>query len=124
MLMRGAVCVTEINAPASGYGSGFNRTPLTTLKTAQLAPTPRAMVSNVTTVNIGERIRRRTTCRISLTTVTIRPPAFARRRQTGTKRSIHRRRGEVRSFLPGSWDADDFAAEQAASVAAMAGGPR
>jgi len=62
LILRGAaVCQTPIRAPASGYGSGFNRTPLTTLKTALLAPTPMAMVSTVTTVNIGERIRRRTT---------------------------------------------------------------
>jgi len=62
LILRGAaVCQTPISAPASGYGSGFNRTPLTTLKTALLVPTPMAMVSTVTTVNIGERIRRRTT---------------------------------------------------------------
>jgi hypothetical protein len=30
---------------------------------------------NVTAVNIGERISRRTTCRISLATVTFQPPA-------------------------------------------------
>src|ERR1019366_8877876 len=69
----GAAWLTEINAPGSGYGSGFNRTPLTTLKTALLAPTPMAMVSNVTIVNIGERIRRRTTWRISLRIVTFEP---------------------------------------------------
>ena len=57
--------------PGSGYGSGFSRTPFTTLKTALFAPTPMAIVSSVTTVNIGERISRRTTCRISLTTVTV-----------------------------------------------------
>ena len=37
-----------------GYGSGFNRSLLMTLKTPLLAPTPMAMVSNVTVVNIGE----------------------------------------------------------------------
>jgi hypothetical protein len=47
---------------------------LTTLKTALLAPTPMAMVSTVTTVNIGARISRRTTWRISLGTVTFPSP--------------------------------------------------
>src|ERR1022692_4075645 len=81
----GAACLTEINAPGSGYGSGFNKTPFTTLKTALLAPTPMAMVSNVTVVNIGERISRRTTCRISVATVTFQPPALSRRRPAGSR---------------------------------------
>src|ERR1022692_1447874 len=81
----GAACMTEINAPGSGYGSGFNKTPFTTLKTALLAPTPMAMVSNVTVVNIGERISRRTTCRISVATVTFQPPALSRRRPAGSR---------------------------------------
>ena len=64
---------------ALGYGSGFISTLLMTLKTALLAPTPMAMVSNVTVVNIGERISRRTTYRISVTKVTFPPPAILRR---------------------------------------------
>jgi hypothetical protein len=46
--------------PASGYGSGSNRTGRTTLKIAAAAPMPTARVATATAVKPGSLRRRRT----------------------------------------------------------------
>ena len=55
----GATCETETIRSASGYGSGFSSTLLTTLKTAVLAPMPIASVSRAIAVKVGLRRRAR-----------------------------------------------------------------
>src|SRR6185437_9174801 len=62
MFIPGAAWASVINSSGCGYGKGFSSTPSTTLKTAVLAPMPRANVRMATEVNIGERISLRRTC--------------------------------------------------------------
>ena len=49
----GAVTRTRTTRSASTYGSGFNRTPWTTLKMAVVAPMPSASASTATVVKTG-----------------------------------------------------------------------
>src|SRR6185436_6921446 len=49
----GATCQTATSSSASGYGSGFNSTLLTTLKTATVAPMPTASVRRTVTAKLG-----------------------------------------------------------------------
>ena len=65
MLTPGAVCHSPTSRSGSGKGSGFSRTPLTTLKMAVLAPMPSASVTSVARVKAGVRSRRRAACRTS-----------------------------------------------------------
>jgi hypothetical protein len=55
MPCRGLVSQTVLSPPGSGNGSGLSSTPRTTLKTAVVAPTPRASVSSVVAAKPGLR---------------------------------------------------------------------
>jgi hypothetical protein len=59
----GAECQTPTSRSGSANGSGFSRTPRTTLKIAVLAPIPSASVSTATAVKSGARTSLRLTRR-------------------------------------------------------------
>ena len=65
MSTPGAVCQSPTRRSASGNGSGFRSTLLTTLKMAVLAPIPSARVTSVASVKAGVRSRRRAAYRTS-----------------------------------------------------------
>src|SRR5215470_20199700 len=62
MCKPGAVIQTAASSSGCGYGKGFRRIPLTTLKIAVFAPIPTANVRRATAVNRGARPRLRRTC--------------------------------------------------------------
>src|SRR3954469_4094997 len=59
-------CWNTISRSASGNGSVFSSTALTTEKIAVLAPIPRASAATAASVNPGLRRNRRSECRVSL----------------------------------------------------------
>ena len=60
------VCRKTTSRSASGNGSVFSSTALTTEKIAVLAPIPRASAATAASVNPGLRRNRRSECRVSL----------------------------------------------------------
>src|ERR1041385_6241095 len=62
MLIPGAESQTATNSSGWGYGKGFRRIPLTTLKMAVFAPMPTANVRVATALNRGARPKLRRTC--------------------------------------------------------------